>query len=397
MSIMLSLSELAMIAGVAAPGAGRLNFSGAHPRAYPVSCERSAGRPRRRHSGAANWPPNTSPRSSLWPEPNRRATTATYFQKVPLVGRGNRSRRHSSHAHLSGQERGFPMAGRFRGRQPDPAARRAFRRPAPFSWVMASPRPEFKWDDFKGVDVTGKMLLMFTNEPPSSDPKFFDGPALTYYGRWTYKYEEALRRGARGVHHHPHHSHRGLRLGRGAQFVGPRNAVRETGAGRQSALARWLDDAGCRRATAGAGRQERRRTAGRLPRSPDFRPIDLGHCDSRPPCSTKVRELDTPQRGRHGAGKRPEAEGRSGGFQRALGPSRHRHAGNGDAIYNGAIDNATGCAILLELARAWAALPQKPKRSALFLGGDGGRGRAERLGILRRAPADSPGQDGRSI
>src|ERR1044071_4884902 len=57
--------------------------------------------------------------------------------------------------------------------------------------------PEFKWDDFKGVDVSGKILVLFTNEPPSDNPKFFDGPALTYYGRWTYKYEEALRRGSR--------------------------------------------------------------------------------------------------------------------------------------------------------------------------------------------------------
>src|SRR5438132_6158267 len=59
--------------------------------------------------------------------------------------------------------------------------------------------PEFQWDDFKGVDVKGKILILFTNEPPSSDPKFFGGRALTYYGRWSYKYEEAVRRGALGA------------------------------------------------------------------------------------------------------------------------------------------------------------------------------------------------------
>src|SRR5580700_9678285 len=59
--------------------------------------------------------------------------------------------------------------------------------------------PEFHWDDFKGVDVKGKVLVLFTNEPPSDDPKFFGGPALTYYGRWTYKYEQAARMGAAGV------------------------------------------------------------------------------------------------------------------------------------------------------------------------------------------------------
>ena len=60
-------------------------------------------------------------------------------------------------------------------------------------------RPEFNWNDYKDVDVKGKVLLMLVNEPPSDDPKFFSGKALTYYGRWTYKYEEAARKGAAGV------------------------------------------------------------------------------------------------------------------------------------------------------------------------------------------------------
>ena len=59
--------------------------------------------------------------------------------------------------------------------------------------------PEYKWNDYKGVDVKGKVLLMLVNEPPSDDPNFFKGKALTYYGRWTYKYEEAARKGAVGV------------------------------------------------------------------------------------------------------------------------------------------------------------------------------------------------------
>src|SRR5437764_11358653 len=59
--------------------------------------------------------------------------------------------------------------------------------------------PEYNWDDYKGVDVRGKVLLMLVNEPPSDDAKFFKGKALTYYGRWTYKYEEAARKGAVGV------------------------------------------------------------------------------------------------------------------------------------------------------------------------------------------------------
>ena len=59
--------------------------------------------------------------------------------------------------------------------------------------------PEYQWDDYKGVDVKGKVLLMLVNEPTSDDPKFFKGKALTYYGRWTYKYEQAARQGAVGA------------------------------------------------------------------------------------------------------------------------------------------------------------------------------------------------------
>jgi hypothetical protein len=56
--------------------------------------------------------------------------------------------------------------------------------------------PEYNWDDYKDIDVKGKVVVLFTNEPPSENPKFFGGKALTYYGRWTYKYEQAARKGA---------------------------------------------------------------------------------------------------------------------------------------------------------------------------------------------------------
>jgi len=58
---------------------------------------------------------------------------------------------------------------------------------------------EYRWNDFRGIDVKGKVLLLFVNEPPSTDPKFFKAEAMTYYGRWTYKFEQAARQGAIGV------------------------------------------------------------------------------------------------------------------------------------------------------------------------------------------------------
>ena len=82
---------------------------------------------------------------------------------------------------------------------------------------------------------------MFTNEPPSDDPKFFGGRALTYYGRWTYKYEEAIRKGASRRSHHPHYADRRLRLGRRPLVVGQGRSASEA---RARVKRRWPSPAG---------------------------------------------------------------------------------------------------------------------------------------------------------
>ena len=225
--------------------------------------------------------------------------------------------------------------------------------------------PEWKWDDFKGADVAGKILVLFTNEPTSSDPKFFDGPALTYYGRWTYKYEEALRRGAVGaiiIHTTPTASYAWEVVrnswGRESPFV-----KLERGAKALSCQG-WITREAGDQLLGLAGKSVDELLAASEKR--DFRPIDLG-VRIRANLPAKVRSLDT----RNVAGLIPGSDPKL--KDEAVIFSAHwDHFGigaavNGDNIYNGAIDNATGCAILLELARAWAALPQKPRRSALFL------------------------------
>ena len=121
----------------------------------------------------------------------------TYFQKVPLVGIETQPASDPGGAR-AGQEPRLRVGRGFRGRPAGRSCRRRSSRPVRCSWATGSRRPEFQWDDFKGVNVAGKVVVLFTNEPPSNDPKFFDGRALTYYGRWTYKYEEALRHGAEG-------------------------------------------------------------------------------------------------------------------------------------------------------------------------------------------------------
>jgi len=287
----------------------------------------------------------------------------TYVQKVPLVGVETQPDAQLSAA-VWGKSVNFRWLDDFVGVNPSQREQARFEGDAVFVGHGIT-APEYKWDDFKGVDVSNKILVLFTNEPPSDDPKFFDGRALTYYGRWTYKYEEGLRRGARGVliiHTTP-------TAGYGWEVV--RNSWgRETPylklgpSDKALSLAGWLSREAGEKLLALAGKtvDELFAAADR----PDFRPIELG-IQVRGRITSKIRQLDTRNVAAIVPGSDPKLK------EEAVIFSAHwDHLGigtpvNGDAIYNGAIDNATGCAILLELARAWAALPQKPRRSALFL------------------------------
>lgn len=225
--------------------------------------------------------------------------------------------------------------------------------------------PEFGWDDYKGVDVKGKVLIYFTNEPPSTDAKFFGGPALTYYGRWTYKFEEATRRGAVAaliIHTTPtagygwgvvsgswsqEHAELKLKPGEaGLKFAG------------------WMtEDAGAKlMAVTGKTTDELLAMANQK----SFRPIPLGiRIQGKLPI--QVRQIQS----RNVIG-RVEGSDSQLAAQAVLFTAHWDHLGigvpvNGDRIYNGAVDNATGCAMVLEIARVWADLPQKPKRSGYFL------------------------------
>jgi Zn-dependent M28 family amino/carboxypeptidase len=287
----------------------------------------------------------------------------SYFQKVPLVGIETQSnsqlaaavRGKSVQFHLGADFVGFNMAQR-------PDARVEGDVVFVGHGISA---PEFHWDDFKGVDVTGKIVVLFTNEPPSNDPKFFDGPALTYYGRWSYKYEEGLRRGARGViiiHTTPTAGYswdvvRGS-WGREVTYmkVGPDEKA--------LAFAGWMSRDAGEKLLGLAGRHVDELLA--ACEKPDFKPIDLG-IRLRGRMVSKIRAVDSRNVAAIVPGSDPQLKD-----QVVIFSAHWDHLGigapvNGDPIYHGAIDNATGCAILLELARVWAALPQKPRRSALFL------------------------------
>jgi Zn-dependent M28 family amino/carboxypeptidase len=222
--------------------------------------------------------------------------------------------------------------------------------------------PEFAWDDYKGVDVKGKVVVLFTNEPPSDDPKFFGGKALTYYGRWTYKFEEAARRGAKACFI----IHTRETAGYPYAVVRPLDGAqlkREPG---QPALAfaGWLSQQAGEKLLGLSGRT----VEGALKEADTkgLKPYPLGvRLKGRFP--TRVEKIVSNNVVGIAEGSDPALKSEAVVFTAHWDHLGVGRAVLGDAIYNGAADNATGCALLLELARAWCAQSPRPKRSAVFL------------------------------
>jgi Zn-dependent M28 family amino/carboxypeptidase len=222
--------------------------------------------------------------------------------------------------------------------------------------------PEFKWDDFKGVDVKGKVLVLFTNEPPSEDPKFFGGHALTYYGRWTYKYEETARHGAVAtlIIHRTDLASYGWDVVRNS-WGAERSYLQNDGTPKLQA-ASWIQLEVAKKLAAMGGLDLDKLY--KEAQSRDFKPIELpvklkAHVASevRPFTSRNVVAI------LNGANQPREAVLYTAHYDH-FGIDKNRPAG--DNIYHGAIDNATGCGILLEIARVWAGTKPTPPRSILF-------------------------------
>lgn len=222
--------------------------------------------------------------------------------------------------------------------------------------------PEYGWDDYAGVDLKGKVALVIVNEPPSDDVKFFKGKALTYYGRWTYKYEEAARRGAVGVLivHRRDLASYGWEVVQNSQAIeksylqGDPLATLRAAAWIQHPVAQQLFT------LAGLGDVdqaiERAGKRGFHAQELNFRL--RGHIESR------VRRYDS-------TNVIGVVHGASSAGNAVLYTAHYDHLGidpaaKGDGIYNGAADNGTGCGILLELARAFSQAKQKPAHDVYF-------------------------------
>lgn len=222
--------------------------------------------------------------------------------------------------------------------------------------------PEFGWDDYRNVDVKGKVVVLFTNEPPSGDPTFFGGSALTYFGRWTYKFEEAARRGAMAcliIHTNETAGYPYSVVQRldGAQLK------REAGQP-VLAFAGWLSKGAGEDLLALSGRSVE--SALKEADTKGFEPYSLG-VKLRGKISTRIENFVSRNVAGMVEGSDPALKSEAVIFTAHWDHLGVGKAVLGDTIYNGAADNATGCGMLLELARAWSAQPLKPKRSAIFL------------------------------
>jgi Zn-dependent M28 family amino/carboxypeptidase len=224
--------------------------------------------------------------------------------------------------------------------------------------------PEFGWDDYANADIKGKIAVVFTNEPPSEDAAFFGGRALTYYGRWVFKYEEAVRQGALGVMI----VHTTETAGYPWQVV--RNSwgmqkpfVRLDAGAPELAVAGWITSEVAEKIFAPAGKSVEEML--QLANAKDFQPIPLG-VRLKGRIRSSVTPFETHNVVAKIEGSDPEKKGEA-----ILYTAHWDHLGvgfevNGDNIYNGAADNATGCGVLLELARAFAQLDSKPERTVIF-------------------------------
>ena len=223
--------------------------------------------------------------------------------------------------------------------------------------------PEYRWDDYKGADLRGKVLL-FVNNDPESDPALFEGKRRLYYGRWDYKYARAAELGAVGalIIHTDHSAGYRWQVVQ-SSFTGEQLSLPET----ETPTLRvkgWLSDDASRRLVQISGRD----LDGLLAQaeSREFRPVPLG---------VKLSlALENEVSHRTSANVIGRLPGRDPvlGKEAVLYTAHHDHLGvrkgaNGEpAIYNGALDNASGVASMLAIAEAFTALPERPRRSILF-------------------------------
>jgi Zn-dependent M28 family amino/carboxypeptidase len=227
--------------------------------------------------------------------------------------------------------------------------------------------PENNWDDYKGMDVRGKVLMIMVNDPPAtpSEPNLFGGKALTYYGRWTYKYEEAARRGAAGVIliHTNDSAGYGWNVVRNS-WSGMRFDLAPEANAPALKLKSWVTEATARKIAQLGGKdldQLRQSAASR-----SFTPSPL-NVKVDMTLRTQSQRLTSPNVVAIYRGNDPTLKNEYVVYSAHWDHLGVRPDQPGDNIYNGAVDNATGVAGILAIASAFNTLSIKPRRSILFI------------------------------
>ncbi|HKQ91240.1 MAG TPA: M28 family metallopeptidase [Blastocatellia bacterium] len=227
--------------------------------------------------------------------------------------------------------------------------------------------PENNWDDYKGLDVRGKVLMIMVNDPPASpsEPNLFGGKALTYYGRWTYKYEEAARRGAAGVIliHTDNSAGYGWSVVRNS-WGGARFGLAPEANTPSLKLKSWVTEETASKIAQLGGKdlnQLRQSAASRA-----FSPAPLG-VSLNMTLRAQSQRMTSPNVVAIYRGNDPTLKN-----EYVIYSAHWDHLGvrpdqPGDNIYNGAVDNATGVAGIIAIANAFNSLAFKPRRSILFI------------------------------
>jgi Zn-dependent M28 family amino/carboxypeptidase len=233
--------------------------------------------------------------------------------------------------------------------------------------------PEYNWDDFKGMDVKGKTIIVLVNDPPIPDPTHpsrldpntFAGKAMTYYGRWTYKFEEGARKGAAAILivHETEPAGYPFSVVQGNLNEKFDIVTADKNAGRAN-IEGWITAPAARKLFAMAGQDYdalKKQAATRA-----FKPVPFGIKASMT-ISNTLRTIDSKNVVAKLEGSDPQLKD-----EYVIYSAHWDHLGvgapvNGDKIYNGAVDNASGVASVLEIAKAFTQVRPKPKRSVLFL------------------------------
>ena len=227
--------------------------------------------------------------------------------------------------------------------------------------------PEYKWDDYKDVDMHGKTLVMLVDDPPANaqEPDLFKGRARTYYGRWTYKYEIGAARGADAVIliHTDEAAGYGWQVVR-SSWSGEQDYVKNAAGQPALKLAAWVTLPVAQELFKRAGLDLAAMTKAAASR--DFKPVSL-KTKLQGTVVSAMRPFET-------ANVIAKLEGTDLKNEAVLYTAHHDHLGIGpadaddpaDTIYNGAIDNASGTATVLEIARVWSLAQPRPRRSVYF-------------------------------